>query len=147
MKKLYTFALLSTIIFSSCAKLDPESKIVGTWKLDDVVKRKFFNNSHLTTGYEAGLFKFYENGMASYSDTITMSGNWNMYYEDRGYYDANGNYQYKNNLVLRIRLVNFAANRYIDWEFDDTIFKRSSNRMDGFIYSASSEYQYSFRRQ
>jgi hypothetical protein len=147
MKKIYSLALLSSFIFSSCAKLDPESKLTGTWKLDDVVKRRFFNNDHLTTGYEAGLFKFYENGTASYTDTLTMSGNWNMHYEDRGYYDGNGDYHYQNNLVLRIKLVNFSANRFIDWEFDDTKFKRSSDRLDGFIYSASSSYQYSFRRQ
>lgn len=147
MKKFYPFVFLCTIIFSSCAKSDPESKIAGTWKLDDVVKRRAFNNKHLTTGYEAGLFTFYENGSATYRDSITLSGNWNMFYEDRGYYDVNGNYQYQNNLVLRIKLVNFAANRFIDWEFDETIFKRSNDRMDGFIYSASAAYQYSFRRQ
>ena len=149
MKHIYPLALLCTIsiIFSSCSKLNPESKMAGTWKLDDVVKRRFFSNDHLTTGYEAGLFRFEENGNASYTDTVTMTGNWNMHYEYRTYYDGNGKYHDNNNLVLRIRLVNFVANRFIDWEFDDTQFKRSSDRLDGFIYSASSSYQYSFRRQ
>ncbi len=149
MKHIYPLVLLSTILIalSSCAKLDPESKIDGTWKLNDVVKRRFLNNDHLTTGYEAGLFRFEKNGNASYTDTITMNGSWNMHYEYRTVYDGNGQYHDENNLVLRIRLANFAANRFIDWEFDDARFKRSSDRLDGFIYSASSSYQYSFRRQ
>lgn len=147
MKKLYFLTLLSAVIFSSCAKLDPENKIVGNWKLDDVVKRKFLNNDHLRTGYEAGVFTFSENGTVTYTDTITMQGNWRMHYEDRSYYDGNGNYQQKNNLVLTMRLANFAANRFIDWDFDDIDFKRSNDRLDGFIYSAFSSYQYSFRRQ
>jgi hypothetical protein len=147
MKKLYSLAILSVLIFSSCAKLDPESKIVGNWKLDDVVKRRFLNNDHLTTGYEAGVFTFSENGTITYTDTITLSGNWRMHYEDRSYYDSDGNYQQRNNLVLTMRLANFAANRFIDWDFDDIDFKRSSNRLDGFMYYATSSYQYSFRRQ
>lgn len=70
-----------------------------------------------------------------------------MRYEDRSYYDGNGDYHNNHNLVLRLRLVNFTANRFIDWEFDDTQFKRSSDRMDGFIYTGFASYQYSFRRQ
>ena len=149
MKYIYSFVLLCTaiIIFSSCAKLNPERKILGTWKLDDVVKRKFLNNDHLITGFEPGTFTFSNNGNATYKDTVTLNGYWDMRYEDRSYYDGNGDYHQNNNLVLRIRLVNFTANRFIDWEFDDTQFKRSSDRLDGFIYSASSSYQYSFRRQ
>ena len=147
MKHIYTALLLSTILFSSCAKLNPERKIVGTWKLDDVVKRKFLNNDHLITGFERGTFTFSNNGNASYTDTITLSGYWDMRNEDRSYYDGNGDYHQNNNIVLRLKLVNFAANRFIDWEFDDTQFKRSSDRMDGFIYTGFSEYQYSFRRQ
>ncbi|MFN8251896.1 MAG: hypothetical protein U0V75_08425 [Ferruginibacter sp.] len=147
MKNIYPFVLLCTLIISSCKKLDPEYKMVGTWKLDDVVRRRFLNNSHLHTGYENGLFTFNENGTASYKDTNTLQGSWSMRREYRSYYDNNGDYRTENNVVLRIFLANFASNRIIDWEFDDTDFKRSSNRLDGFIYTLSSEYQYSFRRQ
>ncbi|MGG9963380.1 hypothetical protein [Ferruginibacter sp. SUN106] len=149
MKHIYPLVLLSTllIIFSSCAKLNPERKIVGTWKLDDVVKKKFLSGDHLSTGYEGGLFRFENNGNATYTDTVTLTGFWDMRYEDRSYYDGNGDYHNNNNLVLRIKLVNFATNRIIDWVFDDTQFKRSSDRMDGFMYYAFSTYQYSFRRQ
>lgn len=149
MKKIYTLVLLCTsiIFISSCAKLNPERKIVGTWKLDDVVKRKFLSNDHLITGFEPGTFTFLNNGNATYKDTVTLTGYWDMRYEDRSYYDGNGDYHQNNNLVLRIKLVNFASNRFIDWEFDDTQFKRSSDRMDGFIYTGFASYQYSFRRQ
>ena len=149
MTQIYSLVLASTtiIIISSCAKLNPESKIVGTWKLDDVVKRRFLNNDHLTTGYEKGLFQFYDNGSASYTDTVTLSGSWRMHYEDRSYYDGNGDYHNQTNLVLLLRLANFSTNRFIDWDFDEAVFKRSSDRLDGFIYYASSSYQYSFRRQ
>ena len=71
MKIIYSFFLFSIIVFSSCSKLDPETKLAGNWKLDDVVKKRLFNNDHLTTGYEAGLFTFNENGTATYTDSIT----------------------------------------------------------------------------
>ncbi len=147
MKYIYPLVILSTLLFTSCRKMDPETKITGTWKLDDVVKRKFLNNSHLHTGYEQGKFVFNENGTATYTDTLTMQGSWRMQREYRNYYDNDGNYRTENNLVLRIFLANYAANRVIDWEFDETLFKRSSDRMDGFIYSYSASYQYSFKRQ
>lgn len=149
MKQIYPFVLLCTsiFIFSSCAKLNPERKITGTWKLDDVVKRKFLSGEHLITGFEPGTFTFFNNGNAIYQDTVTLNGYWDMHYEDRSYYDGNGDYHNNNNLVLRIRLVNFTVNRFIDWEFDDTQFKRSSDRLDGFIYTGFASYQYSFRRQ
>lgn len=147
MKYIYPLVLLSTLLISSCKKMDPESKLAGTWKLDDIVKRKFLNNSHLLSGYEAGLFTFNENGTATYKDTLTMQGSWSMHREYRSYYDSDGNYKTENNVVLHIFLANFAANRIIDWDFDECIFKRSSDRLDGFIYSAFSSYQYSFRRQ
>lgn len=150
MKQIYTITAIITsfMILTGCSKWDPEVKLEGNWKLNDVVKRRFLNNDHLLTGYEQGVFSFFGNGTATYKDTsLNMSGSWNMYYQDRGYYDSNGNWHQQNNLVLRIRLVDFSANRFIDWEFDEIQFKRSSDRLDGFIYSASSSYQYSFRRQ
>lgn len=147
MKYIYPLALLCTLVIASCKKMDPETKIVGTWKLDDVVRRKFLNNDHLHTGYENGVFTFNDNGTATYTDTLTMQGSWSMRREWRNYYDNNGDYRTEHNLVLHIFLANFAANRIIDWDFDDSQFKRSSNRLDGFIYSAFSTYQYSFRRQ
>jgi hypothetical protein len=147
MKYIYPLVIISTLFISSCKKLDPEYKIVGTWKLDDIVKRRFLNNSHLLSGYEGGLFTFNENGSATFKDTVTMQGSWSMRREYRSYYDSNGDYQTQNNMVLRIYLAHFASNRIIDWEFDDIDFKRSNDRLDGFIYSAFSSYQYSFRRQ
>ena len=58
MKYIYPLVLLCTVFISSCKKWDPESKLAGTWKLDDIVKRKLLNNSHLHSGYESGLFYF-----------------------------------------------------------------------------------------
>ncbi|MGC4102504.1 hypothetical protein [Ferruginibacter sp.] len=149
MKHIYSLVLSGAllILFSSCAKLNPEHKIIGNWKLDDVVKRRPFNNDHLLTGFEQGSFSFYDNGNAVYQDTVTLSGYWDMRREYRGYYDGNGDYRNDNTLVLRIKLVNFTTNRFIDWEFDDSQFKRSSDRLDGFIYNGLTSYQYSFRRQ
>ncbi|MBS1512933.1 MAG: hypothetical protein JST86_18975 [Bacteroidetes bacterium] len=149
MKHLYSCVLLCTalIAFSSCAKLNPESKIVGTWKLDDVVKRRFLSNSHVGSDYTVGLFRFYDNGTATYTDTVTLNGYWSMHYQYGYFYDDYGNYSQRNYLVLRINLANFTANRFIDWVFDEASFKRSSDRLDGFMYYATSSYQYSFRRQ
>ncbi|MEP6676040.1 MAG: hypothetical protein ABJA78_12840 [Ferruginibacter sp.] len=148
MKILYSIVLLGTIALSSCSKIHPEATLVGTWKLDDVVKKKFFDNDHVNTGYEAGLFSFYADGRAAYNGGgLAMTGNWNMHYEDRGSYNSDGEYQSDNYLVLRITLGDLSANQFLTWEFDETDFKRSSDRMDGFMHYATYSYQYVFIRQ
>ena len=148
MKLIYAIALLGVFSISSCSKIRPEHYLIGTWKLDDVVKKRFLDNDHVNTGYEAGLFSFYDDGRAAYNGPgLAMTGNWKMHYEDRGYYDGNGDYQTKNYLVFHITLADFNANQLLDWDFDDTDYKRGNDRLDGFMHYVSYSYQYVFIRQ
>ena len=77
--KLYSFSfiVLLFIALSSCKKWLPENRIEGSWRLTEVEKRRAFGNENINSGYESGVFRFNENGTASYTGaTDTMQGNW-----------------------------------------------------------------------
>lgn len=126
----------------------PEDHIIGEWKLTEAVKQRFSSTETILTGYETGIFTFYENGTVEYKDpTGTLNGNWNMRNDSDGYYDVNGNWQTRTNTTLTMRLYNFSSNRIIDWVFDNFNFESSGNKLVGYMNSASYIYKYYFRRQ
>jgi hypothetical protein len=140
--------LLAVLFFSSCKKWRPENRIIGSWKLVEVEKRRLFDKETIRVGYEPGTFVFTENGTASYIDTsVQMTGSWEMRRENTGYYDADGNWQTNGKTVFRVRLYNFSANRVIDWYFDRIDFRNSGNKLFAFIDGASYNYRYDFRKQ
>ena len=62
--KLYSILLIVVLpLFFSCKKWLPENRIVGSWKLVDVERRRTFDNETIVTGYENGTFVFLENGV------------------------------------------------------------------------------------
>ena len=86
-------ALISSFIFWSCSK-DIEERITGTWKLQDVYRKKAFSKEHTTTGYETGLFIFQSNGDAVYiNGNDTLTGYWkaNICSELPGFMNFTGN--------------------------------------------------------
>lgn len=147
--KLYLPVLILTVLFfSSCKKWRPENRIIGSWQLVEVEKRRLFDKETIRVGYEPGTFVFNENGTASYVDTsVQMTGSWEMRRENTGYYDADGNWQTNGKTVFRVRLYNFSANRVIDWYFDRIDFRNSGNKLFAFIDGASYNYRYDFRKQ
>jgi len=67
--KFYPFLLLFILVAaSSCKKWLPENRVVGSWQLIDAEKRRFLSNQSFSTGYESGVFTFYDNGDATYRD-------------------------------------------------------------------------------
>ncbi|MFT3843895.1 MAG: hypothetical protein QM725_02490 [Lacibacter sp.] len=147
--KLYPLSfLLILFLLSSCKKWLPENRIVGSWKVTNAEKRRFLTKELILTGYENGVFNFYENGTASFTDTTgSMTGNWSMRKVDGGYYDADGNWQSNSRTDLLIKLFNFNTNRYIEWYFDNIDFRSSGYQLTGFIYGANYNYRYYFRKQ
>ncbi len=140
--------LLAVLFFSSCKKWRPENRIIGSWKLVEVEKRRLFDKETIRVGYEPGTFVFNENGTATYTDaSVQMTGSWEMRRENTGYYDADGNWQTNGKTVFRVRLYNFSANRVIDWYFDRIDFRNSGNKLFAFIDGASYNYRYDFRKQ
>lgn len=147
--KFYPFLVLSLVfLFSSCKKWLPENRVVGTWQLVDAEKRRAFCNQSFTTGYETGVFTFYDNGDATYRDAaVTMTGSWNMRDIDGGYSDQDGNWQSQQRTDMLIKLYDFRSNRVLDWYFDYIDFRTSGNRLIGFVNGANYNYRYYFRKQ
>lgn len=147
--KFYPFFILSLLLlFSSCKKWLPENRVVGSWQLIDAEKRRFLSNQSFSTGYESGVFTFYDNGDATYRDAAgSMTGSWNMRQTDGGYYDQDGNWQSQKRTDMLIQLYDFRSNRVIDWYFDYIDFRNSGGRLIGFINGASYNYRYYFRKQ
>lgn len=149
--KLYSFSFIALLVLSlsSCKKWLPENRIEGSWRLTEVEKRRAFGNERINSGYESGVFRFNENGTASYTNaTDTMQGNWQMRTQNGpGYYDSDGNWQTDSRQVLIIKLYDFNSNRVIDWYFDHFDFRSSGRRLFAFIESPSYNYRYCFSKQ
>lgn len=142
MKKILLLATGIVIIISACSKRI-EDRIVGSWKLRSSYKQQLFDRDHFTTGYEAGIFTFSENGNASYiSATDTLIGYWNA-----DNYIVNTGSESKSLRRLRIELVNFLRNRYLFWQFDDFNFRNTWKTLRAEEYSLSYDRVYEFERQ
>jgi hypothetical protein len=141
--KLFYLLLLTTLFLSSCRKWQPQSRIVGEWKLTDAERRRFLDYDNITTGYENGRFIFNESGSAEYREgTLVMTGNWFIRNRQGVFVEDNATNE-RNELVIRLN----GGGRNLDWWFDDVNFGLSGNRMRAFIYSGSPNYRYLFEKQ
>jgi hypothetical protein len=141
--------LLPVVLFiGSCSK-SLEDRLVGNWRLDNSYKRVFLGRDYFQTGYENGIFTFYENGDAAYiSATDTMNGTWRADNYSNNYYNYDsGNWENRGMRYLRIKLFNFTRNRFIDWEFDNFSFKSGWQKIKAEQYSLSNDRVYEFVRQ
>ncbi len=149
MKKNLLLFIALPFLFTSCTKvlLSSEDKLVGSWILLYAEKQRLFNETTLNTGFENGVFYFYENGEAVYDDGYDlMRGNWQLRRINDGYYDNDGNYRNESRQVFSLHLIDFQTNRVLDWEFDDSWFTnhdRFTARYDSYSY----QYRYVFAKQ
>ena len=119
------------------------SSILALNEIELLVMERSFS-----TGYETGVFTFYDNGDATYRDAAgSMMGSWNMRDIDGGYYDQEGNWQSQRRTDMLIKLYDFRSNRILDWYFDYIDFRTSGNRLIGFVNGANYNYRYYFRKQ
>ncbi len=148
MKK-YLFSLfVIALLFSNCRK-NIEDRLIGNWKLRASYKQRTFDRDHFTTGYESGLFTFFENGAATYtSSTDTLTGYWHAdNYTVSNYNSSSGNTDHTPLRHLKIELVNFIRNRFLFWEFDDFNFRNNWRTIRAVEYSLSNERVYEFGRE
>jgi hypothetical protein len=147
-KSLLLSAVLFSLLLSSCSK-SIEDRLIGNWKLDDAYRKVFLGRDHFTTGYENGVFAFFENGNASYtSPTDTLNGYWRADNHTHTYYNnGTGQWDTRSMRYLRLHLVNFTQNRFLDWEFDDFTFKNGRRTIKAEQYSLSNDRVYEFVRQ
>ena len=113
MKAIISFTLLlsSVIFFASCTKTyvgtdyPPQDPIQGSWVLSNASEGTETGWYGFTTGLESGVFHFYSDGSAQYSDAQgTLSGQWYMQSIVGNYYDQYGSYHYDRHETLEIHL-------------------------------------------
>jgi len=146
------FLLLpSTVIIFllfSCSK-SLEDRLIGSWQLEDAWKRVFLGRDHFQTGYESGIFTFMENGAASYtSNTDTLTGFWRANNYTNSYYNSSTDqWESRQMRRLRISLINFQQNRWLEWEFDNFSFKNDWGRIKAEQFSLGYDKVYEFGRR
>lgn len=138
--KIYLLILIAIpLITFSCKKWRPENRIVGSWRLFEMEKKRLFSNDRVITGYESGVFIFNENFTATYTDASgTLTGTWDM----RNRNGADGG-----RTVFIVHLYDFSRNIVLDWYFDDVHFRDSGDKLFAFIDGRSYTYRYDFRKQ
>lgn len=145
MRKYLLLLSLIILILSSCSK-NYEDRLVGQWKLNETYRQRIFDRDHFQTGYENGVFTFNENGTASYTSTSdTLKGYWSADRYSRSSYN-NGDQQTQTYRHLRLNLIDFPRNKFIDWDFDDFSFRNDFDRIKALQFSLSSDIIYEFVR-
>lgn len=149
MRKNLLILLVPFLLFiTSCGK-SIEDRLIGNWRLENAYKKIFLGRDYFQTGYENGIFSFYENGDAAYiSNTDTLNGTWRADNYSNNYYNSySGDWENRGMRYLRIKLFNFLRNKFIDWEFDDFSFKDGWQKIKAEQYSLSNDRVYEFVRQ
>lgn len=135
---------IAVLFLSSCAKTI-EDHIIGEWRLDESYRKEFIGRDYFQTGYEDGIFTFFESGSAKYVDNNdTLSGYWksDFYTRWQDYVDDDeGTDRYK---YLELYLVNFNRNKLINWKFDNFVFKNSWKRIKAVEFSLGRDRYYEF---
>jgi hypothetical protein len=121
--------LITAFVFTlfSCSK-NIEDRLIGEWKLDVAYKKEILGNrNYFQTGFENGVFRFFESGAANYiSSNDTLTGFWRSdYYFVPSYNSSTGNSGSDRHKYLEIFLINFQANSFLRWNFDEYSFRNN----------------------
>lgn len=148
MKKHLLLFFILAVIFISCSK-SLEDRLIGSWKLESSWRKQFLGRDYFQTGYESGIFTFFDNGNATYgSSTDTLNGYWRSDRYSNNFYNHNsGNWETRTMKYLRINLVNFSQSQRIEWEFDDFSFREGWSEIRAEQYSLSNDRVYVFGRR
>jgi len=137
--------LLGTIVFIlfSCAK-KIEEHIIGEW-LDVSYKKELFGRDYFQTGYEDGIFTFFESGSAHYIyNQDTLSGYWKSDFYTRWQNDADEDHGSDRLKYLEIYLADFSRNKIINWRFDNFNFKNNWKCLKAVEFSLGRDRYYEF---
>lgn len=95
----FTIFLFAVLSLSSCIKVvntPPQAAgnpITGSWVLAGAMENDGYGWQSFSPGFETGIFDFYGNGAAQYTDSYsTLSGSWYTTISTAGYYDEYGVY-------------------------------------------------------
>jgi len=142
-----TLLLLSTTVFFlfSCAK-KMEEHIIGEWRLDASYKKELFGRDYFQTGYDGGVFTFFESGSARYiNNQDTLSGYWKSDFYTRWRSDDIDENEGSDRLkYLEIYLADFTSNKIINWRFDNFNFKNNWRCIKAVEFSLGRDRYYEF---
>jgi hypothetical protein len=138
MKKYLLLLLALPFIISSCTKTvitnDNSYPVSGRWILAYAEKQDAFGRKSMYTGYEDGVFYFYDNGQATYDDGYDfMKGDWlwNYHSSSRGRFS--------------LYLYDSYTGRTLNWDFDESWFN-GRNQFTAVYSTSNADYYYTFER-
>jgi hypothetical protein len=135
---------ITALLLFSCAK-KMEEHIIGEWKLDVSYKKELFGRDFFQTGYEDGIFTFFESGTALYiHNQDTLSGYWRSDFYTRWRNDADEDDHSDRLKYLEVYLANFNRNKIIDWRFDNFNFKNNWKCIKAVEFSLGLDRYYEF---
>jgi len=122
-------SLFAVVLLTSCSKVivEVQQPITGSWVLTDAAHKDAYGWYTVTTGVESGVFTFYNDGTARYSERgVTMQGNWYVRTTTGGYYDEYGDYYTNSHQSLEIHVSDYYSDDAIDMVFDNVRFSGGS---------------------
>ena len=143
MKRTLLFLFALPILAISCTKsiIREESRLSGRWVLLYSEKENYYGKTTVYTGFEQGLFYFYDNGAAEYSDAGgQFRGNWQWQSVSDDYYD-NGTRQ-----IFRLHLFDYQGYSVLNWDFGDS-WMSNRDRFTATFDTYDYTYRYVFVRQ
>ena len=117
----FTFILAASAIFTGCSKLIlvNDAPLAGSWVLTEAAQKDAYGWYTFTTGVERGVFNFYNNGTARYTEGgLTMEGTWTIQSTYGGYYDEYGDYYNDNHKSLTVQVSDYYGKNTISMYFD-----------------------------
>jgi len=139
--------VLTTGLLTGCSKIliqinDPLS---GSWVLTDAASHNQYGWTPITTGTENGVFNFYNDGTALYTEgSLTMRGTWSVQTAYGGYYDENGNYYSDQHQSLDVNVSDHYSSDAINMHFDNV--RIYSNTFVASNYNNNSVDRFTFSR-
>ena len=144
MSRPFLLFLIIALLLSSCAKTI-EDHLIGEWILDVSYRKELFGRDYFQTGYEDGVFSFFESGTATYIDNQdTLSGYWRSDFYTTWHDYADDDDDIERYKYLEVYLANFNRNKIINWKFDNFNFKNGWKRIKAVEFSLGRDRYYEF---
>lgn len=139
---------IAILLLTSCSKdlvVPDRLSVSGTWVLAEAARSNGYGWQYFNTGLENGIFDFYHDGAAEYSDGYHfMRGIWTIRTVVGGYYDQYGNYYHDAHETFEVHVYDAHTRGSVDLYFDEVVIY--SNRMVATNYNGSYISRYVFRR-
>lgn len=117
-----SYLLAAGVLFAGCSKviLVNDTPVTGSWVLTEAAQKDAYGWYSITTGVEQGVFSFYSNGTARYTEGhLVMEGTWTMNNAYGGYYDEYGNYYNDDHKSMSVHLSDYYGDNTINMYFDN----------------------------